>query len=216
MSRRGEHSRQNPPPPFRMREQRVRAARERGAPGRYDTPRTTPSRSFCLLALSLSFLDVISRDTIMALFRQGLTRFAYETVPPPSPGVALDTADGATAAAASATETDPDVEMDPIPAVAAPPTAEHLSPFLLHIRQSTTGSTTATEPNEPRPGGAAIDGSPAALAPAGGMTKKRRAKRNHPGRGACKCLRRAESLLAGRSGAPGPPPLDGDDDDDLV
>ena len=56
-----------------------------------------------------------------------------------------NTAGGVTAAAASATETDPDVEMDPVPAVTAPPTAEHISPFLLHIRQSTTGSTTTTE-----------------------------------------------------------------------
>ena len=54
-----------------------------------------------------------------------------------SPDVALGTADGAvTAATASAAETDPDVEMDPISAVTAPPTAEHTSPFPLHIRQS--------------------------------------------------------------------------------
>ena len=64
--------------------------------------------------------------------------------------------------------------------------------------------------------GAAIDGTPAALAPAGGVTKKRRAKRSRTGQDARKCLRRAESLLAGRSGAPGPPPPDSDDGGDLV
>ena len=65
-------------------------------------------------------------------------------------------------------------------------------------------------------GGTTIDDTPAALAPAGGVTKKRRAKRSHMGQDARKCLRRAESLLAGRSGPPGPPPPDGGDGDDLV
>ena len=46
-----------------------------------------------------------------------------------SPGVALGTADGVTAATTSATETDPDVETDPVPAATAPPN---------------TGDTTAT------------------------------------------------------------------------
>ena len=50
--------------------------------------------------------------------------------------MALDTADGATATAASTTGTDPDVETDPVPAVAAPLTAEHISPILPHIHQS--------------------------------------------------------------------------------
>ena len=46
-------------------------------------------------------------------------------------------------------------------------------------------------------------------------TKKKRAKHSHTGQDARKCLRRAESLPAGRSGAPGPPPPDGDDGDNL-
>ena len=53
-----------------------------------------------------------------------------------SPDVALGTADGVTAATASAAQTDPDVEMDPVSTVTAPPTAEHISPFLLHVHQS--------------------------------------------------------------------------------
>ena len=61
-----------------------------------------------------------------------------------------------------------------------------------------------------------LDDTPAALTPAGGVTKKRRAKRSRTGQNAGKCLRRAESLPAGRSGAPGPPPPDGGDGDNLV
>ena len=47
------------------------------------------------------------------------------------PGVALGTADGVTAAAASATETDPDAEMDPVPAVTAPSTADDTTATVL-------------------------------------------------------------------------------------
>ena len=65
-------------------------------------------------------------------------------------------------------------------------------------------------------GGVTIDDTPAALAPAGGVTKKRRAKRSHTGQDARKFLGRAESLPAGRSGALGPPPPDGGDEDSLV
>ena len=61
-----------------------------------------------------------------------------------------------------------------------------------------------------------IDDTPAALAPEGKVTKKRRARRKHTGQDARKCLRRAASLPVGRSGAPGPPPPDGGDGDNLV
>ena len=58
-----------------------------------------------------------------------------------SPNVALGTTDGVTAAAASTADTGLDVDTDhPVPVVTAPPRAEYISPFLLHIRQSTTGS----------------------------------------------------------------------------
>ena len=50
----------------------------------------------------------------------------------------MGSAHGATAAAASAADAGMDVDTDPIPAVAAPPTAEHISPFLPHIHQSAT------------------------------------------------------------------------------
>ena len=52
-----------------------------------------------------------------------------------SPDVALGTANGVTAAATSVTGTDPDVETDLVSAVTAPPTAEHTSPFLLHLHR---------------------------------------------------------------------------------
>ena len=50
----------------------------------------------------------------------------------PSPDVAEE---DATATAASAADSGMDFDMDSVPAATAPPTAEHISPFLLHIRQ---------------------------------------------------------------------------------
>ena len=47
-------------------------------------------------------------------------------------------------------------------------------------------------------------------------TKKKRARRSHTGQDARKCLRRAESLPAGRSRAPGLPSADGGDGDNLM
>ena len=47
----------------------------------------------------------------------------------------VGTADGATAAAASAVDEGVDVDTDPDPAATAPPAAEHISSFLLHIRR---------------------------------------------------------------------------------
>ena len=54
------------------------------------------------------------------------------------PGVALNAADGVTAAATSATDT------DPVPAVTAPPIAEHISSFLLYTRRRLADNATAT------------------------------------------------------------------------
>ena len=61
-----------------------------------------------------------------------------------SPDVTVGTADGATAAAASAADTGMGVDTDPSPAVTAPPTAEHVSSFLLHIRRRAADDATAT------------------------------------------------------------------------
>ena len=46
----------------------------------------------------------------------------------------VDTADGATATAASAADTGMDVDTDLVPTTTAPPTTQHISSFLLHIR----------------------------------------------------------------------------------
>ena len=62
----------------------------------------------------------------------------------PSPDVTVDTADGATATAAPATDTGVDVDTDPSPTTTAPPTAEHISSFLLHMRRRAAYDATAT------------------------------------------------------------------------
>ena len=56
----------------------------------------------------------------------------------------MGTADGATAASASATDTGADVDTDPTPAATAPPTAERISSFLLHIRRHVADNATAS------------------------------------------------------------------------
>ena len=61
-----------------------------------------------------------------------------------SPDVTVGTADGAAAAAASAAGTGMDVDTDPIQAATAPPTAEHIYFFLLHIRRRAADDATAT------------------------------------------------------------------------
>ena len=53
-----------------------------------------------------------------------------------SPGVTVGTTDGATGNAATAARTGMDIDTDPVPATTAHPTAEHICPFLLHIRRS--------------------------------------------------------------------------------
>ena len=58
---------------------------------------------------------------------------------PPSPDVIVGTVDDATAAAASAADTGMGADMDPSPAVFAPPTTEHMSSLLLHIRRQAAG-----------------------------------------------------------------------------
>ena len=61
-----------------------------------------------------------------------------------SPDANVGTAAGATATAASTTCIGMAVGTDPIPAMAAPPTAEHMSSFLSNIRRHAAGDDTAT------------------------------------------------------------------------
>ena len=82
-----------------------------------------------------------------------------------SPDVAVDTVDSATAAAASATGTDMDVDTDPSPPVVAPPTAEHISFFLLHIRRQAAGDAVSSSPDM---AGGSADGVTATAASATG------------------------------------------------
>ena len=56
-----------------------------------------------------------------------------------SPDVAGGTTDGARATATSAAGTSIDVDTEPVPVATVPPTAEHISSFLLHIRRHAAG-----------------------------------------------------------------------------
>ena len=142
--------------------------------------------------------------------------------------MALGTADGVTAAAASTTDT------DPVPAVTAPPIAEHISSFLLHTRRRLVDNATATAastapvlPAPPFPDvtvgtaeGATATAAPATDAGMGvdtdatpsaavGSTqdatgKKRRRKRNHTARASRTHRQRVAGFTAARNGNTGP------------
>ena len=58
--------------------------------------------------------------------------------------VTVGTAAGATATAASAAGTGMEIETDPVPTTTTPPTAEHISSFLLCIRRRAANDATAT------------------------------------------------------------------------
>ena len=55
--------------------------------------------------------------------------------------------DGERRNAASAADTGMDIDTDPSPAVIAPPTAEHISPFLLHVRRRAADDAAAPPPD---------------------------------------------------------------------
>ena len=81
-----------------------------------------------------------------------------------SPDVAMDTIDSTTAAAASAVDTGVDADTDPSAAVVAPPTTEHISSFLLHIRRPAAGDDAAS--SSPDMAGGSADGATATAASA--------------------------------------------------
>ena len=77
-----------------------------------------------------------------------ITSAAATSAASSSPDVAVRTADGATTAtAASAVGTGMDVHTDPSTAMIAPPTAEHASSFLLHIRRRTADDAASSSPD---------------------------------------------------------------------
>ena len=90
-----------------------------------------------------------------------------------SPDVAVSTTGDATAMAASAVDTGMDVHTDPSPAVIAPPTAEHVSSFLLHIRRRTADDVASSSPDATE---GTIDGATA-------TATARKRKRNRRGSG---------------------------------
>ena len=163
------------------------------------------------------------------------------TAPPPPPfHVPEDANDGALAASVS-----PNVvlgtDTDPVPAETAPPTAEHISSFLLHTRRrladnatATSASTTPVLTASPFPD-MTVDTAEGALATAAPATdagmdvdtdatpsaavgstqdatgKKRRRKRNHTTRASRKHHRRIEGFTATQDGDPGPDPTPSDE-----
>ena len=101
---------------------------------------------------------------------------------PPSPAEAVSTADGATATAASAVDTGMDVDTVPSPARVAPPTAEHVSSFLLHIRRRATDEAASSSPDATE---GTVDGA-TATATARKHKRNRRGSGLHTAKDRCK------------------------------
>ena len=92
------------------------------------------------------------------------------------------------------TELHQDVDTDPSPTVTVPPTAEHISSFLLHVRRHPADDATSSSPGVPVD---AADGATATAVPAADTdsdtTRKRKRNRHGGGPTRAKEQRRREA-----------------------
>ena len=87
-------------------------------------------------------------EVTSAFWRNGAASDRWDscdaTLSPSSLDVTVGTAARAMATAASAADTGMEADTDPVPTTTAPPTAEHISSFLLYIRRRAADDATAT------------------------------------------------------------------------